>query len=149
MKKLSVCVMAMLVVAVFSSVVFAESSKDQAVALVKKAEAYLKANGKDKAFAEISNPKGQFIKGELYLFVQDFNGAMLAHGSNPKLAGKNLVNLKDPDGKFFVQEMIKTAKHGSGWVDYKWNNPVTKKIEAKTSYIQPVGDIFIGCGIYK
>lgn len=149
MKKIFLYALVSLVITLFPLAVYAASGKDDAVALVKKAVAYMKANGKDKTLAEISNPAGQFVKGDLYLFVQDNNGIMLAHGTNPKLVGKNLMNLKDPDGKLFVQEMIKTAKQGNGWVDYKWTNPVTKKIESKTSYIQAVDDIWIGCGIYK
>lgn len=125
------------------------SEKDEATALVKKAAAYFKANGKEKLIAEINNPHGQFVKGELYLFANDFNGLMLAHGSNPKLIGKNLSNLKDPDGKVFFVDLAKMAKQGGGWTDYRWSNPVTKKVEAKTTYSYQVGDFFVACGIYK
>ena len=127
----------------------ASNPKKDAEGLVKKAVAFFKAHGKEKTFAEINNPKGQFVKGELYIFVNDFNGISLAHGGNQKLIGKNMLGLKDSDGKPFIQEFIKAAKQGGGWVDYKWNNPVTKKIEAKSSYIEPAGDIYFGCGIYK
>ncbi|HJV50866.1 MAG TPA: cache domain-containing protein [Noviherbaspirillum sp.] len=127
-----------------------KATQEQAVALVKKAAAYLHANGRDKALAEFSNPKGQFTERDLYVFVNDLSGNTLAHGGNPKLVGKNVMELKDADGKLFIKEMTELAKaKGKGWVDYKWPNPVTKAIDAKTTYVERVGDVMIGCGIYK
>lgn len=123
---------------------------EEATAMVKKAIAYLKANGKEKAFAEFSNPSGQFKSKDLYIFVQDMKGTMLAHGGNDRLIGRDLLELKDADGKFFVKSLIEVASgKGSGWVDYKWTNPTTKAIEPKSSYIEKVDDVFVGCGIYK
>lgn len=74
----------------------------EAEAMVQKAIDFYKANGKDKTLAEISNPKGQFIQGDLYLFVWDMNGVVIAHGTNPKLIGKDMSQLKDVDGVRFV-----------------------------------------------
>lgn len=118
--------------------------------LVGKAIAYYKANGKDKAFAAINDPKGQFVKKDLYVYVFDFNTVCLAHGANKALIGKNLSELKDTNGKQFMKEMTQAAKtKGKGWVDYNWTNPVTKKIGAKSTYYQREGDIYFACGIYK
>jgi cytochrome c len=122
----------------------------QAMALVKKAGEYLKANGKDKAYAEFSNPAGSFKDRDLYIMVYDLNGVNVAHGANPKLIGKELLDLKDADGVPIIREFIKTAKgSGKGWIDYKWPNPVTKAIESKSTYVERFGDVLIGCGIYK
>jgi signal transduction histidine kinase len=127
-----------------------KGTANEATALVKKAVDYMKANGKEKAFAEFNNPKGQFIDRDLYIFVFDLNGKTLAHGTNPKLLDKNLVDLKDADGKLFIKEFIDVANaKGKGWVDYKWPNPLTKAIEPKSTYIEKVGDVLVGCGIYK
>ncbi len=129
-----------------------KGTADEAVALVKKAAAYLKANGKDKAYAEFSNPTGQFVSKDLYVFVYGLNdGVNLAHGANAKLIGKNLIDLKDANGVYIVKEFLKTAnsKTGTGWVDYQWPNPVTKTMEAKSTYVEKAGDVMIGCGIYK
>jgi cytochrome c len=107
--------------------------------------------GEKKAFEIISNQKGEFVDGEFYLFVVTFEGITLAHGGNPALVGKSLKPLQDPDGVYFIQEFIKLAKaKGSGWVNYKWSNPKSKKIEKKTSYIEavPGKKYFVGCGIY-
>ena len=40
--------------------VTAFASKDEAIAMVKKGVAYIKGNGRDKGYAEITNKKGQF-----------------------------------------------------------------------------------------
>lgn len=122
----------------------------EAEAMVKKAAAYIKANGKDKGFAEVSNPQGSFKDRDLYVVVYDLNGKCLAHGQNPKMAGKDLIELKDPDGKAFVKERVELAKTKEKfWQDYKFTNPVTKKVEPKSMYMEKHGDLLIGCGIYK
>ncbi len=144
--------MAVIICLLTASFVFAaeKGTAKDAQDLVAKAVAYYKAEGKDKAFAAINDPKGQFAKKDLYVFVFDFNTVCLAHGANKALVGKNLKELKDSNGKQFMNEMTQDAKtKGKGWVDYQWTNPTTKKIEAKSSYYQKEGDIYFGCGIYK
>lgn len=120
----------------------------EAKALVEKAVAFYKANGKEKALAEFSKPKGQFRKGDLYIFAYDPKGTIIAHGGDPKLVGQDFTNVQDPDGKYFAREFIKIGPEG-GWVDYKWMNYVTKKVEAKTTYLKRIDDVIIGCGAYK
>jgi cytochrome c len=140
-----------LIVAIFAltgTVAAAATPKDDAVALVKKAVAYAKANGPDKAVAAFNDPAGSFRKGELYVFVLDAQGVTVAH-VNPKMVGKNLINMKDSDGKEFQRAFIEQSAKGPGWVDYKFSNPTTKQVEAKTSYVERAGDLTIGCGIYK
>jgi cytochrome c len=122
----------------------------EAKAMVQKAIAYYKANGQDTAFAEFNNPRGKFVDGDLYIWVGTLNAKVIAHGANKALIGKDLYNLKDPDGKQFMKEIVDVAKaKGSGWVDYKWSNPVSKKIEHKSVYLQKVDDKVFVCGFYK
>ncbi len=128
------------------------ASADDCVALVKKAVAYVKANGKDKAFAEFNNPKGQFIDRNLYIFVYDLNGVNLAigNGNASKMVGKNLLDMRDAEGTYIIKGFIQTVKtKNQGWFDYKWPNPVTNAIEEKSSYIEKVDDYMVGAGIYK
>jgi cytochrome c len=122
----------------------------EAEARVKKAKQYIKAHGREKAFAEFSNPKGPFIDRDLYITVYDMNGTCLAHGFNQKMVGKNMIDLKDPDGKPFVKERNDMAKtKDKFWLDYKYVNPLTKQIEQKSMYTEKFGDILVNCGIYK
>ena len=65
----------------------------QAVSLVKKAVAYYKSNGIEKSLEEFSNAKGQFRDGEIYVFVYDLTGTMLAHPNNT-LIGNNLTDVR-------------------------------------------------------
>jgi hypothetical protein len=126
------------------------AERDDAKALVKRAVAYVKYQGKQKALAEISTPKGMFDKGELYVFAYDLQGVMVAHPKNPALIGQNLLNLPDTEGKLFRKEIVEKAKsQGSGWVDYVYLNPETNRQEHKTTYFQKVDDIIVCCGVYK
>jgi cytochrome c len=124
-------------------------TKDEATAMVKKAIGFLKTNGVDKAYAEISNPKGQFIDRDLYVVVYDMNGKCVAHGANPKMIGRDLIDNKDVDSKEFVKERVEMMKkQASGWQDYKFRNPTTNQIEPKSMYIERVNDVIVGCGVY-
>jgi cytochrome c len=131
----------------------AKATQKEAIALTDKAAAYLKANGEAKAFAEFNKKDGPFtdMSKDLYVFVFDMTGKCLSHGANPALIGRDLSGLKDSDGKFFIKDFTTVAKtKGSGWIDYNWSNPTTKKIEPKSSYVLKVADnVLIGCGIYK
>ena len=125
-------------------------TKDEAVAMVKKAVGFIKANGAEKAYAEFSNPKGQFVDRDLYIAVYDMNGKCLAHGANAKMIGRDLLDNKDVDGKEFVKERVEMMKkQPSGWQDYKFRNPTSNQVEPKSMYIERVNDVIVGCGIYK
>lgn len=122
----------------------------EAEAMVKKGVAYIKANGKDKGYAEITNKQGQFVDRDLYLTVYRLDGTVMAHGANEKMIGRNLIDLKDIDGKEFVKERMELSKSKSSfWQDYKFTNPVTKKVEPKAMYCEPHDGIVICGGGYK
>jgi len=134
----------------WSSLSFAGGTADQAQGMVDEAAAFMQANGKEKTLAELNNPRGKFAKGELYVFAYDLNATVIAQPVNPKLVGKNLMEVPDADGKLFRKEIVEVAKtKGVGWVDYKYKNPENNKIEHKTTYLKKVNDIIICCGIYK
>ncbi|WP_428561048.1 MAG: cache domain-containing protein [Solidesulfovibrio sp. DCME] len=125
-------------------------TKEEAVAMVQKAVAAIKADGTEKTFAAISDPNGPFRKGDLYVVVYDVNGKCLAHGANAKQIGKDLLELRDPDGKYFVKERVELAKtKDSFWQDYKFLNPANKLIEPKSMYMEKVDGLLVGCGAYK
>jgi cytochrome c len=129
------------------------ATAEEAIALVKKGIAFYRENGKEKALAAFSDPKGAFVKNELYFFVYGTNGdgIVLAHGQNQKMIGRHLIDMKDNDGILMIREATKIANssEGKGWLNYNWPNSVTGKVEAKRSYIERIDDIWIGCGIYK
>jgi cytochrome c len=128
------------------------ATPQEAESMVKKAVDFYKANGKDKAIAEFNNGKGKFVdinKG-LFLFGYDFSGKCVVQGVNAAMIGKDLMGLKDPDGKLVIKDLLDIAKgKGKGWYDYKWVNPASKKLETKRSYVERLEDLMIGCGFYQ
>lgn len=126
-------------------------TKDEAVAMVKRVQEEFKKDGADATFKAVSDKSVKaFHDRDLYPFVYDMSGKCVAHGARPALIGKTLIDLKDQDGKLLIREMVALAKGpGSGWIDYKWPNPITNKIEDKSSYVEKMGDYFVGVGIYK
>jgi signal transduction histidine kinase len=129
-----------------------EATPAEVEALVKDAIAFYKANGREAAFKEITKAGGRFHKhgGELYVFVYDFDGKVVAHGQGASKVGVNQINAKDPDGREFIKERIKLAKSkGKGWHDYIYMNPKDAKKEPKTSYIEVWDNLIFGAGIYK
>ncbi|WP_114969248.1 cache domain-containing protein [Rhodoferax ferrireducens] len=127
-------------------------TKDEAKALANAALSHIKKAGNEQAFKDFTADKANWTKKDLYVFVIDTKGAMLAHGANDKLVGKNLLELKDQNGKPFMRELTAlAASKGDGWVEYDWAHPVTKKVEGKASYVKaiPGFDGGVGVGIYR
>jgi cytochrome c len=124
--------------------------KETAVKLVKSAVAYITANGSEKGLDVLNDPNGEFVKGSLYVFAYDMTGIMMANSFKLSLIGQSVIDVPDSAGKKFRREIIELAKSkGSGWVDYQSQNPKTKQVEQKTTYFEKVGDLVLGCGIFK
>lgn len=127
----------------------ARATKDEAVAMVKKAVAAVKADSA-KAYADFTKKDPTFTDRDLYIVVYKTDGTVLAHGQNADSVGKNMIEAKDPDGKAFVAERVEMAKKGQPfWQDYKFSDPLTKKVEPKQMYCEPVNDTAVCGGVYK
>jgi cytochrome c len=126
-------------------------TREEAVAMVKRVQDKFRKEGAEATFkAVIDQSTSEFHDRDLYPFIYDLTGLNVAHGARPALVGKNLISLKDQDGKHLIRDMIAIATtSGSGWVDYKWPNPITNKIEDKSSYVEKLGDYFVGVGVYR
>lgn len=124
-------------------------TKDEVVAVVKKAVAFYEANGREKALAEFNNKQGQFAKGEDYVDVHDMNGVCVAHPISPAKVGLNRLDQTDSAGKFYVKELVDTAKQKpSGWIEYVMKNPTTGKLENKTAYWEVHEGLIFKAGTY-
>jgi signal transduction histidine kinase len=122
----------------------------EAEAMVKKGVALIKASPRDKALHEINNNKAVWVDRELYLVVYGMDGTALAHGTSPKMVGKNMLDLRDADGKEHIKERIELAKtKASFWQDYRTLNRDNKKIEPKSMYCERAADVIVCGGIYK
>ncbi len=132
------------------SAMAANGTPDEAKALAHRAAQLITTEGNEKAYAAFDDPAGGFVDRDLYVFVLNMQGVIVAHGANKGLIGKSFIGMKDPEGKLFIQDIITLAQtSGTGWVDYHWPNPVTKKVEGKSSFVEKVGDVVVGVGIYK
>jgi signal transduction histidine kinase len=120
--------------------------------MVMKAVALIKSAGPEAAYKTFTeHPDGAFKDRDLYIFVYDFNGDCLAQGANAKMVGKNFYELKDVDGKELLKDEVAMVKtKGSGWYGpYKFNNPVSNKIETKKAFCtRGAGDTIVCAGVY-
>lgn len=131
---------------------FAADRKAEVEALVNKAYDFCKTEGFDKCIKTFNDKDPRFTKGDLYVFVSEFSGVALAHGGNALLVGKDLSKVKAPSGIYPGVEMAKIAKEkGTGWLDYRWSHPVTKKVADKSTYVKRFEgkDLFVASGYYK
>lgn len=135
----------------FISPVMAEErgTAKEAMAMVQKTIATMKKNGVEPTIIEINKRDGSYKDRDLYVVIYSMDGKNLAH-INPRMVGKDMVELKDADGKYFIKERLEMAKtKGSGWQDYKFVNPESKQIEQKSMYIEKYENVIVSCGIYK
>ena len=124
-------------------------ARERAMTLVRRAIEHLRQHGADKAFADFNRRDGGFFDGDFYIVAHDLNCVIQANGAKPEHVGQDHTHLKDVDGKRFAWETVRVAcERGSGWVDYRWTNPRTGRIQRKSTYAERAGDFVVGCGIY-
>ena len=138
------------VLACFAPVYSYAATNDEAVAFVEKAVSFAKENGKEAALMAFMDHKGQFVEGEFFLYAYDFKGTVLAHGGQSSLVGKNLIDMEDINGIMVIQELVKLARQGRGWLDYSWPDPLRDNtIQPKFGYVMKVDETWwLGSGLY-
>jgi len=123
----------------------------EAKKMVQEALTHIKEVGPAKAFEDFSTPGGQWHNKDIYLFCYKTDGTNVCHGANKALIGKNLIELKTADGQLLIKNLINIAQtKGTGWIDYQWPHPTTKKTESKRAYVAkiPGYDGLVGAGVY-
>ena len=87
-----------------------------------------------------------------YFWINDSNHEMIMHAVKPSLNGKNLKELKDPNGIYLFQEIViaANAKVEGGVVAYSWQKPKEEEATKKLSYVQKFEkwDWIVGTGAY-
>ena len=153
MKQIIQTVLAVSASFLMSQALFAAEPVQQndAIQLVKKGADHIKQAGAESAYKDFSDPKGAFVTPNSYLMVYDFSGNCLAHGTIPKMVGRNLISLLDVDGKPIVKQLIESGQNhpNGGWVDYRFSNPSTGKIEPKHTYCEKVSNAVVCGGVYQ
>src|SRR5690242_697540 len=109
-RRCSQMLVVVLLLAISGSALAAVATKDEAVAMVKKAVAAINTEGAEKVYAEISDPKGPFVDRDLYIVVCRMDGLVLAHGADKSRVGTNQLHDKDVDGKEFMKERLTLAE---------------------------------------
>ncbi len=123
-----------------------QATPEEAMEMALKAAGFLRDNGPEKAWAAF-DASAEFHDRDLYVTVVDSRCKVKAHGVSPILVGKRLCGLQDIDGKPFIWEMANVTDRA--WVDYKWQNPITKEVKPKTAFVVRVGNYLVGVGAYK
>lgn len=119
--------------------------------LVDRAVTYAKANGKEKTLAEINNPDGQFVNGDLFVWAEDFNGTILADPYWKEGVGKNWMDYADPYGSKTTVLNINAIRTGTGFTHAIFVDPAAgeKSAVPKLLYAKAVDETWwIGSGIY-
>jgi cytochrome c len=122
-----------------------EHTKDR----VKEALSFYRAVGREISLAEFMNPRGRFIRNDLYIFAIDLDGVMLAHPINERFAGKNFLDVRDSDGRSFIRDIVKNAGSNiSGFTDYRWYDPASTEELLKTIYYERTNGMIVCSGFY-
>jgi cytochrome c len=122
---------------------------DKARHVVEEAVAFYQRMPKAIALAEFSSPQGRFVRGDQYVYVLDSTGVMIAHPVNHSFVGQDFYYVTDFDGKSFIKDIVDTANaEGSGWVEYKWLDYITKMERPKTVYFEKTHGVIICSGVY-
>lgn len=125
--------------------IFLINAVDEAVALIER-------EGR-RAFDTLRDKSSRFVFLGTYIFVDTPEGIEMMNGGFPDIEGKNLLDYKDPSGKYLTREIINTAlNQGSGWVDYLWPRPGEIKPSKKHTYVKKAvyaSETFaVGAGAY-
>ncbi len=126
-----------------------QGSADEALLMVKRAQAHVENSGREAAFADFHKPEAGFIDRDLYVFCFDREGNYVVCGANTANVGEHYAVTPGLDAQF-MSNIWKTADAGGGWVAYEVISPLTKAVMPKESYVVALDhNTLLGCGIYR
>ena len=126
-------------------------TRDDAIAMVRRVQGKFKKDGPDATFKAI-NARTTWVDRDLFPWVYRLSdGTNVANALFPALRGRQLIDLKDQDGKFIAQEWIRiaTTPPYHGWSNYRWPNPVTNTADDNSAWIERMGDYLVGVSIHR
>lgn len=128
-----------------------DRSPQEVVKYVENAVGLIQKLGEKRAFAELTDPKGKWVQGDWYIYVNNFDGFVVAH-LNKKLEGKFLLGIRDVKGNPFFAElqMAAQSKKGHGWVEFWWPKANSKTPVRKLGFAMAVPGkrLWVGTGVY-
>ncbi|MDH4419536.1 MAG: methyl-accepting chemotaxis protein [Acidovorax sp.] len=126
-----------------------QGTADEAVALVQKAVALFKTTSQDQFLRSLTDKNQPYHDRDMYVFVLDSAGTYRAFGGNPAKVGTRVQDIPGIAGDRLVSDIVAQADRAAGWVEYDITNPATGAVQTKMSYVSRVGDLYVGCGVYK
>lgn len=127
-----------------------EATKDDAMSLSQKAADMARADGVEKTLSVINSQAAPFNDPLRYVTVTTQEGKSIGNSGNPKMVGKDMIDITDVDGKPFIKEMIALSKEkGKFSQEYKFTDPVSKKIRPKEVFCDTVEKVIFCSGYYK
>ena len=142
------------------SIVFGQQGKyryaetNRIVEMVNDAALLIRQNG-ESAFSTLMKRNSRWSSDQSYIFVVDLQGKCYVH-QDTSLIGKSLYDIKDPNGKPFIQWFIRKAlgQGQSGWTHYRWIRHGDTLPSWKTTFTHLAntqsGKVFIvGAGLYN
>jgi signal transduction histidine kinase len=135
---------------------YAYSDTRALVALVEEAAGLVERDG-ERAFQQFAVKGSKWLNGDIYFFAYLVDGTCVFHPLTPELVGKNVLDLRDLNGKPIIQSIVDIGKKpgadASGWVFYLWENQIQLTPMWKSTYVRkvvaPDGKTYvIGSGLY-
>jgi signal transduction histidine kinase len=126
------------------------TNRDELKTFVEEAVSHALTSKKYKALTDFMDLNGTWVRGDVYIFAQDFNGTSLCLPYMPEAVGTYRLDIQNDQGVYINRDMRAIALNGSGFYEYRWRNPITNQSENKVSFVSKVDDTwFLGAGIYE
>lgn len=135
---------------------YAYSDTRALVSLVEEAARLVERDG-EQAFKQFAVNGSKWLNGDIYFFAYLVDGTCVFHPITPELVGRNVLGLRDLNGKPIIQNIVDVGKKpgndASGWVFYLWENQIQLTPMWKSTYVRkiigPNGKTYvIGSGLY-
>ena len=136
---------------------YAYEDTKKLVTLVEDAAALVEEKGEG-AFADFAVKGSRWFNDQYYFFVYTLDGTSVFHPISPQLVGKNLMDLRDLNGKPVIRLITdigqRPEKDASGWVFYLWEEQTQLSPLWKSAYVRkavaPDGKVYlVGSGVYN
>lgn len=129
---------------------FDQVERDELASYVDEALHFVQESGKENALEVFNDPEGNFTGDGRYIFAYDYEGKNLALPYQPELLGTGRIDAQDPNGVYFIQQVIDVSRMGNGSLYYIYPDPSKNMTQMlKLSYVANVDDTwFLGSGIY-
>lgn len=126
-----------------------QGTAEEAYELVMRALSDMRNPSSRSVIARVNGNGASFSRKDMYVFVLNGHGEYEAFAGNPSKVGSSVYQLPGVDGAALMQAIVNQCATGGGWVEYSITNPQTGRVQTKISYVCPVGEVFLGCGVYK